>query len=370
MKIHSNFPGGNIKVLKVNRQHIQLEQEIRDSTQWWFYWSFCVKTPIACEFTFEFCNGDVIGPWGPAISFDRIHWDWADRNSRISPSAFRYRFDGTEKEVYFCFSLPYQVQDLGRFCSKYAPLDYFKREVLTKSEKGRQVPLLIIGRPEAKKYIFLSCRHHSCESVASYVLEGFLQHIVSDGSSLLLQEYQIHAAPFMDIDGVEEGDQGKSRDPHDHNRDYIKSPLYHSTSAWMEYARGKKPEIYIDLHCPFKWGEGDELSSQRNNHVFFTKRSSPIKEEVEKLGALLSRISLKNPEDSRVIFKPEYDISMGEDWFKPGAPTSSDFFEKLGARISTTCEYPYFGTEDSIITQQNSRAFGKDLAKALEEYVL
>jgi hypothetical protein len=176
--------------------------------------------------------------------------------------------------------------------------------------------------------------------------------------------------PFIDIDGVEDGDQGKARVPHDHNRDYIEQPVYRSTAAWMEYARQKMPEIFIDLHCPWKWGDGDDIPSQRNNHVFFTKRLSPIKEELVRLESILSEINLNNTNSSKVIFDPKYDISIGEDWFSLGAPTSSEFFEKLGSRISATCEFPYFGAEDMIITQQNSRGFGQDLAKALEEYIL
>ena len=138
----------------------------------------------------------------------------------------------------------------------------------------------------------------------------------------------------------------------------------------MEYARKKTPEIFIDFHCPWKWGDEYDISSQRNNHPFFTKRLSPIKEELEKLEANLSGINQNNPDSHKVIFDPQYDISIGDDWFCKGVPTSSEFFEKLGCRISATLEYPYFGTEKMTVTQQNSRNFGHDLAKALEKYIL
>ncbi len=370
MRIHCDYPGGNIKVLQMYKNQIKLEQELRDTPQWWFYWGFCVEAPTAGDYVFEFCNGDVIGPWGPAISFDRTNWNWAGKNSRISPSSFSYAFDGTEKAVFFCFSLPYQVQDFERFFARNTNVSFLKRDILTKSEKSREVPILVMGNPEVKKHIFLSCRHHACESVASYVLEGFLEYVIHHDKGMLLENYQLHIVPFIDIDGVEEGDQGKARVPHDHNRDYIEQPVYRSTAAWMEYARERVPAIYIDLHCPWKWGVADNIPEQRNNRPFFTKRMPPIKEELEKLEGILSRISLNNPKGSKVIFRPEYDISIGEDWFKPGEPTSCEFFEKLGSRICATLEYPYFGTEDMIITQRNSREFGQDLAKALEAYLL
>ena len=38
---------------------------------------------------------------------------------------------------------------------------------------------------------------------------------------------EVLAIPFMDKDGVEEGDQGKNRKPRDHNRDYIGQSVHH-----------------------------------------------------------------------------------------------------------------------------------------------
>ena len=39
INILANFAGGNIKVVDVKETHIKLEQDIRDSTTWWFYWN-------------------------------------------------------------------------------------------------------------------------------------------------------------------------------------------------------------------------------------------------------------------------------------------------------------------------------------------
>lgn len=372
MNIRSDYPGGNIKVLGIDedKKVIKLEQDLRNCGQWWFYWNFCVESPTKGEFVFKFCNGDVVGPWGPAVSYNRKDWNWAGVNFRLSPSSFRYTFNGHEREVYFCFSFPYQLEDFERFYSKYGQLSYIERKALTVSERGRQVPLIIVGKQNAKRHIFITCRHHACESVASYVLEGFLDSIINNIENDTFKNYQFHVVPFVDIDGVEEGEQGKGRLPHDHNRDYINESIYNSISSLMKYAIEKKPKIFIDLHCPWKWGDNDDISSQRNNNVFFTKRMSPIKEEVEKLGECLKRITLNDHDSHRVIYKGIYDISIGEDWFRPETPCATSFFEKIGARISVTCEYTYFGTENMIITQANLRVFGRNFAMVLEKKII
>jgi hypothetical protein len=40
------------------------------------------------------------------------------------------------------------------------------------------------------------------------------------------ENVEVVIVPFMDKDGVEEGDQGKNRKPHDHNRDYIGESIH------------------------------------------------------------------------------------------------------------------------------------------------
>ena len=44
--------------------------------------------------------------------------------------------------------------------------------------------------------------------------------------------------PFVDKDGVEEGDQGKNRAPRDHNRDYAGASMYPETGALRELGEG------------------------------------------------------------------------------------------------------------------------------------
>ena len=68
------------------------------------------------------------------------------------------------------------------------------------------------------------------------------------------------AIPFMDRDGVEDGDQGKNRTPHDHNRDYNERPLYPEVSALMKLGESLKPRVLVatDLHCPHIRGEWND----------------------------------------------------------------------------------------------------------------
>jgi hypothetical protein len=168
--------------------------------------------------------------------------------------------------------------------------------------------------------------------------------------------------PFVDIDGVENGDQGKSRAPHDHNRDYIEKPVYKTTSAIMEHVKGLNPVVGIDFHRPWTWGGP-------NDHAFLVKQESPVKEEIEKFGGILKEVVSNDKSPDKIVYTSEYDIDMGVDWNQPGSATFSSFMAKRNARLAMTIEFPYFGVEGMVYDQQNSRKFGANVARALEIYL-
>lgn len=71
--------------------------------------------------------------------------------------------------------------------------------------------------------------------------------------------------PFMDKDGVEEGDQGKNRRPRDHNRDYDGESVPASVRAnreWVPHWGNGSLAFALDMHCPWIRGENNE-------HIYF-----------------------------------------------------------------------------------------------------
>ena len=360
LKVHADYPGGNIKLIAAGDGLVRVEQDLRATTEWWFYWSFRAESHLAQEIVFEFCNGNVVGPWGPAVSKDRVTWQWLGDESLINRHTFRYTFEADEA-VYFSFSLPYQLTAFERFITRCTASPCLHREQLTVTRQGRSVPLLMIGDTGDQNHVICTCRHHACESTASYVLEGLLSHLLQDGAKAFRDRYLVHVVPFVDLDGVEAGDQGKSRAPHDHNRDYIEEPLYETTAAIMRLVERLHPIAGIDFHSPFMWGE-------RHDYPYFVKQSSPIKEEIERLGELLRGVTGAR-HGGAIRYTGRYDIEMGEEWNQPSSPTSSAFMRKAGARLACGFEVPYFGTEDQIFNQENCRQFGADFAKALMAYL-
>lgn len=361
IQIHKDYEGGNIHIVSARDPHVVvLEQEIRDSGQWWFYWNFAARLEEEREVLFRFANGEVVGPWGPAFSYDRIHWSWL--GPQISPKSFAYTFSKEHPCVYFAFSLPYQMEHFELFYDAHRDHPLLDLKVLCTSKQNREVPVMLIGNPEAPNRIVCSCRHHACESTVNYVLEGMIEQLLyGEDASGFLNRTCIHYVPFVDIDGVQNGDQGKGRAPHDHNRDYIQTPIYAETTALMQYVREIKPILGIDFHCPHRWGE-------RNDHVFFVKVGTEADLHIEAFGRELESLTRPLQGTGEIVFEARQNIEMGEDWNQP-YPTFSDFMIKQQVPFAFSYEIPYFGLEGMQVTVESLRRFGALNAIALRNYL-
>jgi hypothetical protein len=168
---------------------------------------------------------------------------------------------------------------------------------------------------------------------------------------------RFHVIPFVDIDGVEEGDQGKNRNPHDHNRDYTERPIYRSVTAITDYVQ-KLPNVVagIDFHAPFKWGN-------RDDQPFFVKQASPIKEKTEQFAAMLET-------KSNGWYHPGNDVELNTLHWHTDATAQVTFVALMRRKKSPLCftyEFPYFGRGERIYTQSLMRSHGKDFARTLEE---
>src|SRR5699024_2891825 len=131
---------------------------------------------------------------------------------------------------YFSVCFPYTQKDLNAFLSNVRNKRLIKSDTLCFSRAGRAVEELSIKPSEEVKYkVLITARHHAGETAANFVMEGIISSILNEADLQYLRKYvEFSFIPFVDKDGVEDGDQGKGRNPHDHNRDYRKSPIYPS----------------------------------------------------------------------------------------------------------------------------------------------
>ena len=344
MIIHNHFTGGNIAVKAMDGCHIYLENELRDTMEDWFYWAFCVEGAQGKELTFHF-QKHRLGYWGPAVSHDLVHWKWLDD---CRDDTFTYHFGEDENKVYFAHNMLYHPD---RFANYAKDMGWTLTE-LCKSRKGRSVPCLQLG--EGSRSILLTARHHACESTGNYVLEGVLEEL----SKQLPSDIRIFCVPFVDYDGVVDGDQGKSRAPHDHNRDYIDSPLYPEVAAIQAYRQEKGIYLGFDFHSPWhKGGENDNIYIVRNmleKDSTFDRFADLLEEEIT--------------EDSMAYHK-EDDHPALTGWNQPSPNCAYTTNCRPECSLAFSLESAYFGTADNKVSQQRLIALGRCFARTMIRYI-
>lgn len=266
--IRSDFSGGNVLVVKNEGAVVQLAPDLRGG-QSWFYWHFEAAAAEPGKVTFAFAGSPIIGVRWPAYSLDHgKSWQFLGAEhctyaALMTPAkdrfeTFTFEFRPDLLKVRFAVAIPYLPENLKEFAAARAKNPNFKQEVLTKSRGGVPVEMFVIGTPgDGRDSMIVTARHHACESMASYVLEGFLDEAMSDSpaGSEFRKKYALFAIPLVDRDGVAAGDQGKNRDPHDHNRDYGPGAIYPEVKAIQELGEAQDIRYSIDFHCPALRGD-------------------------------------------------------------------------------------------------------------------
>ena len=344
MTIHSNFVGGNIRVKEIHGNTVFLENELRDTGRDWFYWAFCVEGAEDQTITFQM-QPTRLGYWGPAVSKDLKSWHWLDF---CDGNSFTYHFGEKESKVYFAHNMLYHPYRFTFLCKKYG----IEISELCKSRKGRSVPCLRIG--DGDKSIIFTARHHACESTGSYVLEGIIKYLTSSP----IENSRILIIPFVDYDGVIDGDQGKDRTPHDHNRDYVAEPLYPEIRAIQNYVNTYGCNYGFDLHSPYHKGG-------RNDKIFI------VRNMIEKLNRfeIFSNILETEITERSMSYFSEDDHPPLTGWNQPSSNFGYTMNSRPECNLAFTLESTYFGTTDNKVSQEKLVELGKCYIQAIKKYI-
>lgn len=361
LSIRADYPGGNIHVESNDGATVHLAPDLRDNKKDWFYWNFeaTAAKPGPVRFVF---TGARVGSRGPAVSLDGGQtWKWLGKEAvnysvprEKSEESFDFDFTKAGQKVRFAMGFPYVQSNLEGFLKEKAKNPNLTASVLTTSNGGRPVELLQIGKPgEGVTSVLVGARSHACEALASYVLEGFLDEALSDSPSGIAfrKKYVLYAVPFIDKDGVEQGDQGKNRGPHDHNRDYGPNPIYPEIAAIQNLAVEKKVRVAIDFHCPYLRGD---------IHEAYHWLGLKVPHEEDNVGELSAWLEEERPlaANTAIPFLAKLAVAEGK---TENIPFSWYFSQQPENLLGVTLESPYAQAE----TVDEARDYGRGLLRAL-----
>lgn len=370
LQITANFPAGNITVDSIQGTTVYLQPDLRDTDHPWFYWYYAVKSNQSDSVRFVFDTKDCLTIKGPAVSRDGGKtWAWLFEGT-VSNNEFTTYLKADE-EVRFSMGMPYTQENFDKFIQPYRSHASVRTDTLCITPKGRVTERLIISpsKPDIKQKVLLTARHHACEMMANYVMEGMISSILADDPVMtkLRESTEFWVIPFIDKDGVEDGDQGKYRAPRDHNRDYDGKSLYCSTGALREQIPGwsqNKLKVMMDLHCPWIKGPLNEV-------IYLVGSSNSAVEKQQRI--FMDQLAAQNKGPLKFDMTQGI-VAYGTAWNTAKNTTQGMSSTQWGAtipgmKLASSFEIPYSVHNKEPMTPEKLRLFGRDMAFALATYL-
>jgi murein tripeptide amidase MpaA len=278
--VSTAFEGGNLgKVETVSPEHLrcavagQSDQDGRNRQANWYYFELADLPArevvldlvnLVGEYNYRYGSHAVTRNSRPVYSYDRRAWthfrdsevEWDDKEVRL-----RLRFTPRGKRMWIAHVEPYTNQDLARLAGDLARSRYFKREVIGRTARGREMPLFTVSAdPNAyagKKVAWLMCRQHAWEAPTSFVCEGALRFLVSESPAArrVRGDVLFRVIPMADPDGVALGAVRFNVNGYDLNRNWdlvdpAKMPeIAAQRKAVLDWVDAGRPfDFFIALH--------------------------------------------------------------------------------------------------------------------------
>ncbi|MCD4729363.1 MAG: hypothetical protein K8R74_02095 [Bacteroidales bacterium] len=376
IKIDKDFPGGNVVVEKISNDTVYFTPDLTGNEKEWFYWYFRAISVESKTYYFKSTQANVFTNLGPCISEDGgDHWEWFKKSPPFEADGFTYHFTGSDKAVRFSNGMPYTYDDFRRFFKPYKNDSLIKIDTLCITRNNRSVEKILISNFKVvpKYKVLITARHHASEMMSSYIVEGIIETMLSRSFIMnnFLSETEIMIIPFVDKDGVEDGDQGKWRSPHDHNRDYSGESIYASTRQLRQEipvwsGSEKKLRIVFDIHNPW-------IKGRRSERIYFVGKED---EDIEKEQIKFADILYKTKRGDLCLEPETCFLRFGEGWNNKnnyqGKLSCSGWgvlLKPYGVTLSTSIEFPFALNNGEVITIEKARRFGNDLAYALAYYL-
>lgn len=369
IKVLSDFPGGNILLSKISQDTVRLKPDLSFTDGEWFHWYFKTSNITDKKITFRFEQNNVFAKYGPAYSINNDNnWKWYGEN-RVSNDSSTYTFSKEDTIAYFSASIPYTQKNLTDFFLKLNNSELLNVDTLCFSKENRAIEKIIIpaSSNKPKKKVIITCRHHACETSASFVLEGIIESILNEKDLEYLREnIEFLIIPFMDKDGVENGEQGKNRIPRDHNRDYDSISIHNSTaalrSALPKWGRGKMA-VALDIHSP-------GIAGGYNEALYLVGTADSI---VEKRQIQFSKLLEQYSKGEMKYYHADF-LPFGVSWNTDKNYTKGLSFTKWAISINSitmaaALEVPYANISGVPFSKDAARVFGRAIAYSLNDYL-
>jgi murein tripeptide amidase MpaA len=340
LSISSAFDGGNIRLVAINGNRIDLEiaKDHQSEFYQWFYFRLTGAEGKEIELRILNCAGAAYPLGWPGyracMSYDREYWERV-AETRYEGGILTIPVTPASNSVWFAYFAPYTMERHHDLIAEAADHPWVEYRSLGQTLDGQELDYLKIG--EGPLQVWLYGRQHPGESMTEWWMEGALEKLLDDSdpvSRRLLQKATFHIVPNMNPDGSKRGHLRTNAAGVNLNRE------------WHDPSPERSPEVLhvlremdltgvdfaIDVH-------GDEAIPA--NFLAGFEGIPSLKREQQDL---FNRFS-----DELVRLSPDFQTQKGYELAAPGqanlSMSTAQLAERFGA-VSMTLEMPFKDNDD------------------------
>ncbi|PWF39558.1 M14 family metallopeptidase [Massilia glaciei] len=258
IKISSQFDAGAIDFVSATSADA-IDLKIRkdshaDITQW-FYFRLQGAQGQACSI--RFLNaGESAYPAGwegyqAMASYDRVSWFRVP--TAFDGSVMTISHTPAMDSVYYAYFEPYSWERHLELCDRAQMSENVRLLDLGSTVEGRDMNLLVIGDPAAKRKVWVIARQHPGETMAEWFVEGMLDALLDPADPFgrqLLKESVFYVVPNMNPDGSVHGNLRTNAAGANLNREWNTPSLARSPEVY--HVKNKMAvtgcDLFLDVH--------------------------------------------------------------------------------------------------------------------------
>jgi len=258
MNIHitDRFDSGNIRVIDAHSTdniRLQIKPDANSEHMQWFHYRVVGAANQALMMSIENA-GDVSFTNGwegyqTCACYDGEEWFRID--TRYENGVLTMQHTPTHNSVYYAYFAPYTEDRHRRIIGNMQQKDGVSLEVLGQTLDGRDIDMLSVG--EGVIPIWMISRQHPGESMAEWMVEGFLERINDSACALsksLLQQARFYIVPNMNPDGSVRGHLRTNAIGVNLNREWHAPSMERSPEVFLTLQRMQQTGVAfcLDVH--------------------------------------------------------------------------------------------------------------------------
>ena len=262
IKISSQFDAGAIDVVSANSADaidLHIRRDSHADISQWFYFRLQGAQGQAC--TIRFLNaGKAAYPAGwedyqAMASYDRVHWFRVptDFDGDVMTISHTPGMDS----VYYAYFEPYSWERHLELLDRAQMSEHVRMQDLGSTIDGRDMNLLVIGDPGARKKVWVIARQHPGETMAEWFVEGMLDALLDPADAFgrqCLKEAVFYVVPNMNPDGSVRGNLRTNAAGANLNREWNTPTMDRSPEVFL--VKNKMLETGCDLFLDVHGDEG------------------------------------------------------------------------------------------------------------------